>query len=169
MARVPKGKSEKAYGVLHLGWLQWWIISTNYTLRWFQLLFLLFYIACVQVLTMPHLDDCIPSHFSVFPLLSPCAMLYTKYTPDQVNSIAQWTIKSITIAWISQPDIRNFLKAYSFCPHLYRTLFIVSLSLQGSYRLISHCCFTVIHCATWKNCLTSLSFIFLILAVTDSQ
>lgn len=54
----------------------------------------------------------------------------------------------------------NFLKVYSLFSHLYRKLFIISLSLHESYRLISHCCFTVIHCVTWKNCLTSLSLIF---------
>lgn len=56
----------------------------------------------------------------------------------------------------------NFLKVYSLSSHLYRKLFFISLSLHESYRLISHCCFTVIHCVTWKNCLTSLSPILLI-------
>ena len=154
-----KSKIRRAYGVLHIAWIQWWRISTNCTLQWFYSLFLLFYVAWVQ---MPHLDNCITSHFLVLHSLSLCVMFYIKHTPDQVNSIAQRKIRLVTIEWISQPNTGNFLKVYALFAHLYRTLFIISLSLHGSYRLIFHCWFTVIHCVTWKNCLTSLSLIFLI-------
>ena len=93
------------------------------------------------------------SHFSLLPSLNPCAMIYTKHTSSQVNPTAEWIIKSITTAWISQPETRNFIKPCSLCPHLYRTLFIIPLSLQGSYKLLSHCSSTIIRCVTLKKLL----------------
>ena len=78
---------------------------------------------------MPHLDNCITSHFSVLHFLNLCVMLYTKHMPDQINSIAQSKIRQVTIEWISQPDTGTslrfihysliFTENYSLYPCLY--------------------------------------------------
>lgn len=48
--------------------------------------FLLFYLTSVH---MPHLDDFITCPFSHPSPLSPCAMMHTRHTSDQVNTVAK--------------------------------------------------------------------------------